>query len=88
MYTLLCDDIVESYDVIVGTYFPELSQARAVGNGMYYVPIYNVSGKVSGWLALSILRHQCKYRISANSFRGNYSFLNLALCTVTFGHST
>ncbi len=29
-----------------------------------------------------------KYRISANSFRGNYSFLNLTLCTVTFGHST
>ena len=28
------------------------------------------------------------YRISANSFRGNYSFLNLALCTVTFGYST
>ena len=25
-----------------------------------------------------------KYRISANSFRGNYSFLNLALCTVTY----
>ena len=25
-----------------------------------------------------------KYRISANSFRGNYSFLNLSLCTVTF----
>ena len=29
-----------------------------------------------------------KYRISANSFRGNYSFLNLTLCTVTFGDST
>ena len=29
-----------------------------------------------------------KYRISANSFRGNYSFLNLTLCTVTFDHST
>ena len=28
------------------------------------------------------------YRISANSFRGNYSFLNLALCTMTFGDST
>ena len=28
------------------------------------------------------------YRISANSFRGNYSFLNLVLCTVTFGDST
>ena len=28
------------------------------------------------------------YRISANSFHGNYSFLNLNLCTVTFGHST
>ena len=29
-----------------------------------------------------------EYRISANSFRGNYSFLNLTLSTVTFGHST
>ena len=29
-----------------------------------------------------------EYRISANSFRGNYSFLNLTLCSVTFGHST
>ena len=29
-----------------------------------------------------------RYRISANSFRGNYSFLNLTLCTVTFGNST
>ena len=28
------------------------------------------------------------YHISSDSFRGNYSFLNLALCTVTFGHST
>ena len=30
----------------------------------------------------------CIYHISANSFRGNYSFLNLTLCIVTFGHST
>ena len=29
-----------------------------------------------------------KYRISAYSFRGIYSFLNLTLCRVTFGHST
>ena len=28
------------------------------------------------------------YRISANSFRGNYSFLSLTLCTVTFVYST
>ena len=28
------------------------------------------------------------YRISVNSFRGNYSFLNLTLCTLTKGHST
>ena len=29
------------------------------------------------------------YRISANSFRENYYFFNLALCTVVnFGHST
>ena len=27
------------------------------------------------------------YRISANSFRGNYSLLDLTLCTVTFDHS-
>ena len=27
------------------------------------------------------------YRISANSFQGNYSLLNLTLCTVTFDHS-
>ena len=29
-------------------------------------------------------KYLCKYRISANSFRGNYSFLNLASFTVTF----
>jgi hypothetical protein len=28
------------------------------------------------------------YCISADSFCGNYSFLNLTLCTVTFVHST
>ena len=28
------------------------------------------------------------YRISANGLRGNYSFLSLTLCTVTFCHST
>ena len=34
------------------------------------------------------MRTFTKYRISANSFRGNYSFLNLTLCTVTFDHRT
>ena len=29
-----------------------------------------------------------RYRMSSYSFRGNYSFLKLALCTVTFGDST
>ena len=33
------------------------------------------------WTSFSI---SAIYRISANSFRGNYSFLNLALFTVTF----
>ena len=28
------------------------------------------------------------YRIFANSFHGNYSFLNLTLCTVIKGHCT
>ena len=29
-----------------------------------------------------------KYCISSNSFCGNYSFLDLVLCTVTFGDGT
>ena len=40
---------------------------------------------------MSTMYHLCPlfiYRISANSFRGNYSFLNSTLCTVTFHHST
>jgi hypothetical protein len=38
----------------------------------------------------TIIKHEnvLIYRISAYSFRGNYSFLNLTLCTVTFGDST
>ena len=32
--------------------------------------------------------NQTMYHISANSFRGNYSFLNLTLCSMTFDHST
>ena len=35
-----------------------------------------------------LLTYSNIYCISANSFRGNYSFLNLTLCTVTFGDST
>ena len=31
---------------------------------------------------------KCIYHISSYSFRGNYSFLNLTLCTVTLGNST
>ena len=39
----------------------------------------------SFWVALLIdIFILDNYRISANSFRGNYSFLNLALFTVTF----
>ena len=39
-------------------------------------------------LCKSCCRTTFEYRISANSFRGNYSFFNLTLCTVTFDHST
>ena len=39
-------------------------------------------------VAMYISKRLVVYRISANSFRENYSFLNLALCTVTFGYST
>jgi hypothetical protein len=35
-----------------------------------------------------LIVYKSNYRIFAKSFRGNYSFLNLALCSVTFGHST
>ena len=42
-----------------------------------------------GYFHFSLLQAQLHtYRISAYSFRGNYSFLTLALCTVTFDHST
>ena len=37
---------------------------------------------------LIFLQMISNYPISANSFRKNYSFLNLALCTVTFRDST
>ena len=37
---------------------------------------------------MSVMEGYSNYRISANSFRRNYSFLNLILCTVTFGLST
>ena len=36
----------------------------------------------------SFLTREFRYRISSYSFRANYSFLNLTLCTVTFGYST
>ena len=47
----------------------------------------------SGQITISILvpfetTNFIIYRISSYSFRGNYSFLNLTLCTVTFGDST
>ena len=35
-----------------------------------------------------VLNLKSTYRILKNSFRGNYSFFNWALCTVTFGDST
>ena len=37
---------------------------------------------------LPFVQNSNSYRISSYSFRGNYSFLTLALCTVTFGYST
>ena len=46
------------------------------------------------FLAVSIIKRgennnsKREYRISSYSFRGNYSFLTFALCTVTFHHST
>ena len=47
----------------------------------------------TGFLFLGRLGSQAStekkiYRISANSFRGNYSFLNLTLCTVHTGAET
>ena len=43
--------------------------------------LHNLDTKLSH---LHIHKLEIAYRISANSFRGNYSFLNLALFTVTF----
>ena len=57
-----------------------------------YMEAYVVISKCKMSIDKSLLTYlsniKWRYRISANSFRGNYSFLNLTLCTVTFGHST
>ena len=51
-----------------------------------------LNGLVSGRLAFKSSETKepklYSYRISANSFHGNNSFLNLSLCTVTLDHST
>ena len=50
--------------------------------------MFHKCGHANAWVvsfpSLSIVN----YRISSYSFRGNYSFLNLTLCTVTFDYST
>ena len=43
---------------------------------------YNTNAKAK-WNVFIFYEIKSRYRISANSFRGNYSFLNLTLCTVT-----
>ena len=43
-----------------------------------------ITCEISHKLSDCIYLYYLSYRISANSFRGNYSFLNLALFTVTF----
>ena len=54
--------------------------------------VYKELGTYETQDTLKVIRYlltgKSNYRISANSFRGNYSFLNLTLCTVTFGDST
>ena len=68
-----------TYAVRDGRYFQKCRWQKSPRGNWRCVPRHN-QGKF--WL------RKLKYRISANSFRGNYSFLNLALCTVTFGDST
>ena len=46
-----------------------------------------ISASIQNLFVVILTEKECSfytYRISANSFRGNYSFLNLALFTVTF----
>ena len=44
-----------------------------------FVLLMKLGAAASPWLELELnSRKKSKYRISANSFRGNYSFLNLA----------
>ena len=60
----------------------------------FQVMNYGIGGRISGHLdstgnkRVLLLLLSITYRISMNSFRGNYSFLNLAICTVTFGNCT
>ena len=50
------------------------------------VGIHSMKGRVVNLGSVTFGKHN--YRISSYSFRGNYSFLTLALFTVTFDHST
>ena len=57
---------------------------------IFLSPFYDAAEHVSTRFQVfyGLFHLHSRYRISANSFRGNYTFLKLTLCTVTFGDST
>ena len=65
---------------------PEL--AEAISKGFSLMKKLRCGSDGSSFFSSTIDCRCLAYRISANSFRGNYSFLNLALCTVTKGVET
>ena len=64
------------------------AEIRYLSKYLSKCPSKCVSKCVSKCLSKYLSKYLLKYRISANSFCRNYSFLNLTLCTVTFGYST
>ena len=75
-----------------------MSLTQVVSSGRIYLPKLLQLTRDNGFMKLLVLgkigslllltKQHFAYRISSYSFRGNYSFLNLTLCTVTFGNST
>ena len=54
---------------------------------IYYISLNHPTAQWFNFDNFTLLKNtENIYRIFVNSFRGNYSFLNLALCTVTKGH--
>ena len=94
----LCKQRVLSYQTDLKYPFHKLQNSGTLFSCNFNSEYIKLYGKLRTKIGLTC-NSAHKYRISANSFRGNYCFFefnlekvrtysNLTLCTVTFDHST